>query len=103
VMMDPLIDRGEYAALAHCTYLNQASLGLIPRTSGGDECPVLDRRGPAWQPPSQARSLATAAAGRRVMASLPRRCRPCVSRRGRGFGVDQGGDYRVAAQPVQAP
>src|SRR5262249_59323380 len=33
VMMDPLIDPGEYAALAHCTYLNQASLGLIPRTS----------------------------------------------------------------------
>jgi len=33
VMMNPLIDRGEYAALAHCTYLNQASLGLIPRTS----------------------------------------------------------------------
>src|SRR3974390_1925612 len=32
-MMDPLIDRGEYAALAHCTYLNQDSLGLIPRTS----------------------------------------------------------------------
>src|SRR6516162_9541593 len=31
--MDPLIDRGEYAALAYCTYLNQASLGLIPRTS----------------------------------------------------------------------
>jgi kynureninase len=33
VMMDPLIDPGEYAALASCTYLNQASLGLIPRTS----------------------------------------------------------------------
>ena len=33
VMMDPLIDRGEYAALAYCTYLNQASLGLRPRTS----------------------------------------------------------------------
>jgi selenocysteine lyase/cysteine desulfurase len=32
-MMDALIDRGEYAALAYCTYLNQASLGLIPRTS----------------------------------------------------------------------
>ena len=31
--MDPLIDRGEYAALAYCTYLNQASLGLIPRAS----------------------------------------------------------------------
>ena len=31
--MDPLIDREEYAALAYCTYLNQASLGLIPRTS----------------------------------------------------------------------
>ena len=31
--MDALIDRGEYAALASCTYLNQASLGLIPRTS----------------------------------------------------------------------
>ena len=31
--MDPLIDLGEYAALAYCTYLNQASLGLIPRTS----------------------------------------------------------------------
>ena len=23
VMMDPLIDRGEYAALTYCTYLNQ--------------------------------------------------------------------------------
>ena len=33
VIVDPLIDRGEYAALAYCTYLNQASLGLIPRTS----------------------------------------------------------------------
>ena len=33
VMMDPLIDRGEYAALGYCTYLNQASLGLIPRAS----------------------------------------------------------------------
>ena len=33
VVMDPLIDPGEYAALAYCTYLNQASLGLIPRTS----------------------------------------------------------------------
>jgi selenocysteine lyase/cysteine desulfurase len=32
-MMNPLIDRGEYAALAYCIYLNQASLGLIPRTS----------------------------------------------------------------------
>ena len=31
--MDPLIDPGEYAALAYCTYLNQASLGLLPRTS----------------------------------------------------------------------
>ena len=31
--MDPLIDPGEYAALAYCTYLNQASLGLIPRAS----------------------------------------------------------------------
>ena len=31
--MDALIDPGEYAALAYCTYLNQASLGLIPRTS----------------------------------------------------------------------
>ncbi len=31
--MDALIDRGEYAALAYCTYLNQASLGLIPRAS----------------------------------------------------------------------
>ena len=30
---DPLIDRDEYAALAGCTYLNQASLGLIPRVS----------------------------------------------------------------------
>jgi hypothetical protein len=27
VIMDPLIDPGEYAALAYCTYLNQASLG----------------------------------------------------------------------------
>jgi selenocysteine lyase/cysteine desulfurase len=32
-MMDALIDPREYAALAYCTYLNQASLGLIPRTS----------------------------------------------------------------------
>src|SRR5688572_15847897 len=31
--MDPLVDRGEYAGLAECTYLNQASLGLIPRVS----------------------------------------------------------------------
>jgi selenocysteine lyase/cysteine desulfurase len=31
--MDPLIDRREYAGLASCTYLNQASLGLIPRVS----------------------------------------------------------------------
>jgi hypothetical protein len=31
--MDPLIDRGEYVALAYYTYLNQASLGLIPLTS----------------------------------------------------------------------
>ena len=31
--MDALVDRGEYAALGYCTYLNQASLGLIPRTS----------------------------------------------------------------------
>lgn len=31
--MNPLIDRAEYAALSSCTYLNQASLGLIPRTS----------------------------------------------------------------------
>ena len=31
--MDALIDPGEYAALAYCTYLNQASLGLIPRAS----------------------------------------------------------------------
>ena len=30
---ESLIDRGEYAALAGCTYLNQASLGLIPRVS----------------------------------------------------------------------
>jgi selenocysteine lyase/cysteine desulfurase len=30
---DPLIDRQEYAALVACTYLNQASLGLIPRVS----------------------------------------------------------------------
>ena len=29
----PLIDRDEYAGLAECTYLNQASLGLIPRVS----------------------------------------------------------------------
>lgn len=28
-----VVDPGEYAALACCTYLNQASLGLIPRTS----------------------------------------------------------------------
>jgi selenocysteine lyase/cysteine desulfurase len=32
-MMDPLIDPAQYAALAYCTYLNQASLGLIPRAS----------------------------------------------------------------------
>ena len=31
--MDPLIDRREYAGLANCTYLNQESLGLIPRVS----------------------------------------------------------------------
>ena len=31
--MNPLIDRREYAGLADCTYLNQASLGLIPRVS----------------------------------------------------------------------
>jgi cysteine desulfurase / selenocysteine lyase len=31
--MDPLIDRREYAGLANCIYLNQASLGLIPRIS----------------------------------------------------------------------
>jgi hypothetical protein len=31
--MDPLIDRREYAGLANCRYLNQASLGLIPRVS----------------------------------------------------------------------
>jgi cysteine desulfurase / selenocysteine lyase len=31
--MDPLIDPRQYSALADCTYLNQASLGLIPRTS----------------------------------------------------------------------
>ncbi len=31
--MDPLVDRREYAGLADCTYLNQASLGLIPRAS----------------------------------------------------------------------
>ena len=31
--MDPLVDRGEYAGLANCSYLNQASLGLIPRVS----------------------------------------------------------------------
>jgi len=31
--MDALIDPGEYAALSYCIYLNQASLGLIPRTS----------------------------------------------------------------------
>jgi cysteine desulfurase/selenocysteine lyase len=33
VIVDALIDPGEYAALAYCTYLNQASLGLIPRAS----------------------------------------------------------------------
>jgi cysteine desulfurase / selenocysteine lyase len=31
--MDSLIDRREYAGLADCRYLNQASLGLIPRVS----------------------------------------------------------------------
>jgi cysteine desulfurase/selenocysteine lyase len=31
--MDSLIDPREYSALSDCTYLNQASLGLIPRTS----------------------------------------------------------------------
>ena len=31
--MDSLIDRGQYASLEDCSYLNQASLGLIPRTS----------------------------------------------------------------------
>jgi cysteine desulfurase / selenocysteine lyase len=33
VTMDSLIDPREYAALSECTYLNQASLGLIPRAS----------------------------------------------------------------------
>jgi cysteine desulfurase / selenocysteine lyase len=31
--MNPLIDSAEYAALSSCIYLNQASLGLIPRAS----------------------------------------------------------------------
>ena len=31
--MDALIDRREYAGLSDCTYLNQASLGLIPRVA----------------------------------------------------------------------
>jgi len=31
--MDTLIDRREYAGLANCTYLNQASLGLLPRVT----------------------------------------------------------------------
>ena len=31
--MEPLINRREYAGLANCTYLNQASLGLMPRVS----------------------------------------------------------------------
>lgn len=31
--MDPLVDRRDYAALSDCTYLNQASLGLMPRVS----------------------------------------------------------------------
>jgi len=31
--MAPLIDRREYAGLADCRYLNQASLGLMPRVS----------------------------------------------------------------------
>ncbi len=31
--MDSLIGREEYASLADCSYLNQASLGLIPRVS----------------------------------------------------------------------
>src|SRR6476660_4944210 len=31
--MDSLIDREEYASLGDCSYLNQASLGLIPRVS----------------------------------------------------------------------
>jgi len=31
--MVSLIDPGEYSALSGCTYLNQASLGLIPRTA----------------------------------------------------------------------
>jgi len=31
--MDPLIDPRRYSALSECIYLNQASLGLIPRTS----------------------------------------------------------------------
>jgi selenocysteine lyase/cysteine desulfurase len=33
MIMDALVDPGEYAALAYCTYLNQASLGLVPRAS----------------------------------------------------------------------
>ncbi|MDX6593570.1 MAG: cysteine desulfurase / selenocysteine lyase [Gaiellales bacterium] len=32
-MTSALIPRAEYAALEHCVYLNQASLGLIPRRS----------------------------------------------------------------------
>ena len=32
-LMDAVIPRRHYAALDHCTYLNQASLGLIPRGS----------------------------------------------------------------------
>ena len=41
--MASLIDRREYAALADCTYLNQASLGLIPRVSLDASSAVPDR------------------------------------------------------------
>ncbi len=34
-MTSALIPRQQYAALEHCVYLNQASLGLVPRRSAG--------------------------------------------------------------------
>ena len=34
-MTSALIPRQQYAALEHCAYLNQASLGLVPRRSAG--------------------------------------------------------------------
>ena len=95
--MDPLIDPGEYAALAYCTYLNQASLGLIPRTSleasvrfladvaqhgnlrlsDQAEARVLDglRTAAAELLGAPVTSVAVVAGRVRAWASLPRCCR----------------------------